>query len=129
MDSKEIVKNIDIPIQFGGGVRSINTIEALLDCGIRRVVLGTKAIEDENFLKNSFKKFKERVIVSIDVKSNNILIKGWQASSKKKGVLDFIRRLKDLGSKEIIYTDTLKDGTLTGPNIKEIKNILSIMGR
>lgn len=125
---KEITRNVDVPIQFGGGVRDGGTIKKLLGCGIYRVVLGTKAIEDKNFLKKAFKQFKQKIIISIDAKANQVLIKGWQASSKGSDALAFASALKEMGFKELIYTDTLKDGTLSGPNIKGIKTLLKETG-
>ncbi|MDD5595830.1 MAG: 1-(5-phosphoribosyl)-5-[(5-phosphoribosylamino)methylideneamino]imidazole-4-carboxamide isomerase, partial [Candidatus Omnitrophica bacterium] len=125
---KEIIQSVEIPIQFGGGVRSIDTIQELLDSGAKRVVLGTKAIEDSAFLKKAFNKFKEKIIISIDAKNNDILIKGWQKTLRSLGVLEFIKILKTLGFKEIIYTDVTKDGTLIGPNIKGIKYLLKEAG-
>jgi len=125
---KEISRDICVPIQFGGGVRTIETIRTLLKSGIQRVVLGTKAAEDRKFLKKAFTEFKERLIVSIDAKSANVLIKGWQSSYKGSDVISFASALKDLGFKQVIYTDTLKDGTLSGPNIKGIKDLLKETG-
>lgn len=122
--AKEITCNINVPVEFGGGIRDMAMIKKLLDSGISRVVLGTKAIEDENFLKNAFKKFKQKVIVSLDARADTILIKGWKKSLKKINPIEFAHRLKNTGFKELIYTDTLKDGTLSGPNIKAIKNLL-----
>lgn len=125
---KEISKNVNVPIQFGGGVRRIEIIKTLLDFGVQRVVLGTKAVQDKDFIKRAINKFKERVIVSIDIKGGDLLIRGWQSSYKKMGVLSFARSLKELGSKQMIYTDTLRDGTLSGPNIKGIKLLLKESG-
>jgi phosphoribosylformimino-5-aminoimidazole carboxamide ribotide isomerase len=125
---EEIVKAVDVPIEFGGGIRKIETIKTLLNSGIKRVVLGTKAAQDRNFLKNAFKKFKERIIVSLDAKGNQILIKGWRNSYLKTDLLKFARALKEIGFKQIIYTDVLKDGTLSGPNIKGIKGLLKETG-
>ncbi|MCX5704079.1 MAG: HisA/HisF-related TIM barrel protein, partial [Candidatus Omnitrophica bacterium] len=117
----EIARNVDVPIQFGGGVRKIENISLLLSLGVKRVVLGTKAIEDKAFLKKAFAKFKDKIIVSLDAKADRLLTKGWRSSNKSINVLEFARTLKDMGFKQIIYTDTLKDGTLKGPNIKSIK--------
>lgn len=125
---KEIAKNISAPIQFGGGIRDLLTIKTLLDLGLSRIVLGTKAIEDKNFLKKAFKLFKHKIIVSLDAKANHVLIKGWKESSKSKNILDFACTLKEIGFKEFIYTDILKDGTLQGPNIKNIKMLLKGTG-
>ena len=125
---KEIAQSVDVPVQFGGGVRNIETIKKLLGLGIRRVVLGTRAVEDGVFLKQAFKKFKDKIIVSIDAKDNRVLIKGWKASAKSKDLVTFAKALKQAGFKNLIYTDTSKDGTLSGPNIKGIKNLLKQSG-
>ncbi|MDI6759099.1 MAG: 1-(5-phosphoribosyl)-5-[(5-phosphoribosylamino)methylideneamino]imidazole-4-carboxamide isomerase [Candidatus Omnitrophota bacterium] len=125
---KEIAKNINVPVQFGGGVRSIETIKTLLRSGVWRVILGTKAVTDKAFLKKAFAKFKDRIIVSLDVKDKDVLIKGWKASGKKNNVITCASFLRDLGFREVIYTDTLKDGTLSGPNIKGIKDFLKEAG-
>jgi len=120
----DIIKAIDCPIEFGGGIRDIKTIKMLLGLGVFRVVLGTRAIEDEKFLKNVAQEFKDRVIVSLDVKNNRLATQGWKKTGGLPKLEDFILRLKNLNFSRIIYTDTLKDGTLKGPNIKEIKAIL-----
>ena len=125
---KEIVKAIDVPVEFGGGVRKLEIIRDLLDYGVCRVVLGTKAVEDKGFLKKAFKEFKDRIIVSIDAQAQNLLVKGWQVSSQGMNLLEFASNLKALGFKELIYTDTQKDGTLKGPNIKNIKMLLKETG-
>lgn len=123
---KEIVKEIGVPVQFGGGVRNTEAIKALLNCGVSRVVLGTRAAEDKSFLKKSYKQFKNRIIVSLDAQEGNVLIKGWQKASRGLTALDFALSLKEIGFKRLIYTDILKDGTLKGPNIKGIKSLLKI---
>lgn len=125
---EEIVRNVDVPIEFGGGVRKIETISFLLGLGIKRVVLGTKAIEDKAFLKKAFTKFKDKVIVSLDVKQDSLLTKGWRTCNKGVDILAFALYLKEIGFKQLIYTDTLKDGTLKGPNIKGIKSLLKDTG-
>ncbi len=125
---KQIAKAVDVPIQFGGGIRNIGMVEKLLAFGIRRIILGTKAAEDRNFLKKAFKKFKDKIIVSIDTKAERVLTKGWQSSYGKTDILKFAHSLKDIGFKQVIYTDVLKDGTLKGPNIKGTRNLLKETG-
>jgi len=120
---KEIIKNTNLPLQFGGGVRKIETIASLLDCGIWRVVLGTRAAEDKAFLKKAFKTFKGKIIVSIDALGSRLLVRGWRVSCKNINVLDFAKALKEIGFQQIIFTDTSKDGTLKGPNIRGIKKL------
>ncbi|MDD4899470.1 MAG: 1-(5-phosphoribosyl)-5-[(5-phosphoribosylamino)methylideneamino]imidazole-4-carboxamide isomerase [Candidatus Omnitrophica bacterium] len=125
---KEIIKSINIPVEFGGGVRNMELIKELVSVGVGRVILGTKAIEDNSFLKKAFAKFKEKIIISIDSKDDNLLVKGWQSTHKGLGVVEFVQQLKEIGFEEIIYTDITKDGTLVGPNIKGIKNLLKQTG-
>lgn len=125
---RQIVKAVDVSIQFGGGIRNLRLIETLLDYGIARIVLGTKAAEDRDFLKKAFKKFKDKIIVSIDGRTGRILTKGWQASFGNTDILKFAHSLKGMGFKQMIYTDVLRDGTLKGPNIKSIKNLLRETG-
>lgn len=125
---KAIAREVSIPIQFGGGVRSLATIKKVLGLGVTRVVLGTKAVEDKAFLEKAFKQFKERVIVSIDAKEGRVMVKGWKAKHGSMDILTFAQRLKKTGFKQLIYTNTLKDGTLTGPDIKGIKELLKATG-
>lgn len=121
---KEIAGSINIPVEFGGGIRSEDTIKKVLNMGVSRVVLGTKAAEDRKFLEKALKSFKDGIIIGVDAKDQNVMVKGWQASSKGMDLIDFVCQLKEMGLKELIYTDTLKDGTLKGPNIKNIKALL-----
>jgi len=123
-----IVRAAGIPVEVGGGIRKIETIKRLLDCGAWRVILGTRAAEDKKFLEGAFRKFKKKIIVSIDAKNNKVLIKGWQANARLKGVSAFAAALKEMGFKELIYTNVAKDGTLSGPDIKGIKSLLKEAG-
>lgn len=125
---KDIVRNISVPVELGGGIRSLAAIKSILNSGVARVVLGTKAVEDEGFLKKALLTFREKVIVAVDAKEGKVMVKGWKAGYKNTDALKFCLSLKKLGFKELIYTDTLKDGTLTGPNIKEIKRVLKAVG-
>ncbi|MFA5356988.1 MAG: 1-(5-phosphoribosyl)-5-[(5-phosphoribosylamino)methylideneamino]imidazole-4-carboxamide isomerase [Candidatus Omnitrophota bacterium] len=125
---KEIIKAVKVPVNFGGGARNMKIIEEVLGFGARRVILGTKAVEDLSFLKKVFKKFKEKIIVSIDTKEGRVLTKGWKASGKGTDILKFARAIKETGFKEVIYTDILKDGTLKGPNIQGAKSLLKETG-
>lgn len=125
---KAIIRAIKVPVEFGGGVRDINTIKEMLKLGVARVVLGTKAVEDEEFLKKAFAKFGDKIIVGVDAKEGKIMVKGWKTGYKNTDAIKFSLYLKKMGFKELIYTDTLKDGTLSGPNIREIKKLLKITG-
>lgn len=120
---KKIIRQVGIPLEFGGGVRSLEIITKLLDLGVSRVILGTKAASDQEFLKKAWKKFGEKIIVSIDAKNGKVQTKGW-GSAGSKTALSFGRQLKKIGFKQMIYTDISRDGTLSGPNIAGIKEML-----
>lgn len=124
---KEIVCKVGIPLEFGGGVRSIETISELLTLGVQRVVLGTRAASDAKFLKKAWKKFGEKIIVSIDALGPKVLTQGWNHTTSKT-TLDFARELKQIGFKQLIYTDISKDGALVGPNILGIKELIKKTG-
>tara|TARA_B100000959_G_scaffold235793_1_gene254270 strand:+ start:632 stop:1351 length:720 start_codon:yes stop_codon:yes gene_type:complete len=119
--NKNIIQNIakinNIKIQVGGGVRSLKQIDELLNLGVDKVILGTKAIEDLDFLKNACEKFKKKIAISIDVRNGFIALSGWK---KQTNILasDFIKKVDSLDISRIIYTDIDKDGTKSGPNIE-----------
>ena len=125
---KEIAKQVKIPVEFGGGLRKIETIGAVLNAGVSRVVLGTKAVEDKEFLTKALRKFKNKIIVGVDAKDGKVMVRGWKSGHKHTDAVEFSLYLKKIGFTELIYTDTLKDGTLSGPNIKEIKKLLKATG-
>jgi len=120
---KKIIRQVGIPLEFGGGVRDTGTIRTLASLGVSRIVLGTKAAMDRSFLEAAFDEFKERIIVSIDAKDGLVLVEGWQSASGGRKVFDFARELKSLGFKQVIYTDITKDGMLCGPNLEGIKQL------
>jgi phosphoribosylformimino-5-aminoimidazole carboxamide ribotide isomerase len=117
-----IVKALKIPVQFGGGVRDFDTLKMILDKGVRRVILGTSAAQDEKFFKKAIEKYGDRIVVGIDAKDGYVALKGWVEISKRKAV-DFARDMQSLGVKRIIYTDIKKDGMLQGPNLKACKEM------
>jgi len=124
---KKILSEVDIPLEFGGGVRSIEVISELLSLGVQRVVLGTRAVNDAQFLKKTWKKFGEKIIVSIDAKGAKVFTQGWNKTASKT-ILDFAQELKEVGFKQLIYTDITKDGALVGPNILGIKELMRRSG-
>jgi phosphoribosylformimino-5-aminoimidazole carboxamide ribotide isomerase len=120
---RKMAKSVRIPIEFGGGVRDKKSIKQILDCGVQRVILGTK-LQDEDFLRRVFREFKQRIVVSIDVKNYIVCVNGWQRGSKNLKILESIRKLQDIGFKQLIYTDIARDGTLKGVSVATIKRIL-----
>jgi phosphoribosylformimino-5-aminoimidazole carboxamide ribotide isomerase len=121
---KDIVRAVDVPVEFGGGARDQATIKGLLSSGIWRVVLGTRAVQDQKFLKRALDTFKKQIIVSVDTKGGRVMIKGWRDAAGAFEVEDFCQELKKIGLKEIIFTDTSRDGALSGPNIKGLKSLI-----
>ncbi len=105
-------------IQVGGGIRSIDHINKLIDAGADRVVLGTIAVEDIKFLEKACNKFKNKIAVALDVRNGFIALKGWKEQTKILAS-DFLMKIKDIGVSRIIYTDIERDGTLTMPNLPE----------
>lgn len=114
---KAIRAAIKIPIEVGGGIRDMSTIETLVAIGIDRVILGTAAIEDPEFVRYACNEFPERVIVGIDAKDGMVAIKGWAETTKVEAI-DLAKKMQEYGVIAIIYTDIKRDGMLSGPNIE-----------
>jgi len=119
---KKITGAVTIPIQFGGGIRSLSSIKELRGMGISRIILGTAALEEKDLLNKAIKLYGEKIIVSLDVKNGALMKNGWVKKSKKT-LLSTIEELKKRGVRSIIYTDIVKDGTLSEPNFKAIRSI------
>lgn len=122
-----IIAQTGVPLEFGGGIRSIEAISKLLNLGVTRVVLGTRAASDAEFLRKAWQKFGEKIIISIDAKEGRVFTEGWNRLSSKTA-LDFAKELKKIGFKQLIYTDISKDGTLSGPDMLGIKELLKETG-
>ncbi len=120
---KRIAKSVKIPIQFGGGVRSLKTIREVLDCGVEYVILGTTAISKPEFVKRAIKRFGKRIMVSIDASNLKVRVRGWEKKTRKTAPI-LAKEMAKLGVKSIIFTDIKRDGTLKGPNISQIKKML-----
>lgn len=121
---QKIRKSISIPMELGGGIRNMETVDLYLDqVGINRVILGTAAINDSDFLKQALKKYgPERIVVGVDIKDGYVLTSGWLETSEVY-YLDFLKELEKIGVKIIVCTDISKDGTLTGPSFDIYKKI------
>ncbi|TJX13892.1 1-(5-phosphoribosyl)-5-[(5-phosphoribosylamino)methylideneamino]imidazole-4-carboxamide isomerase [Tissierella creatinini] len=112
---RDIVNNVKIPIQIGGGIRDTEGVELYLNMGVSQVIIGTAAIKNPSWLKEMIERYNDKIVVSIDAKNGLIATDGWESISNKKA-LDYIKELKDLGLGRIVYTDIEKDGMLEGPN-------------
>lgn len=120
---KQILNSVGIPAQLGGGIRDERTVEMVLDLGVRRVVIGTAALEDENFLRGLVNKYSSRIVVALDAKKGKLVKRGWQEKTDKD-ILETAQRLKELGVARFVFTDVIKDGTLTTPNYPLIALLL-----
>ena len=120
---EKIAKNIGIPVQLGGGIRSEEKVKNLIDMGVERVIVGTIAVENKELLKKLVSKYKEKIVVSIDAKNGKVALRGWELVSKVDSI-DLCKELEEIGVKTIVYTDISKDGMLEGPNF-EIYKLLS----
>ena len=119
----KIVRAIKIPVQMGGGIRDMETLEKVFDGGVERAILGTSAVAASlDFLKEAYAKYKDRIVVGIDAKRGMVAVKGWKEITNKRA-LTIAKEVQEVGIKEIIYTDIEKDGMLCGPNFKSIKEI------
>ena len=111
----KVIKDIKIPIQLGGGIRSLDTIEMLLKKGLSRVILGTAALNNPSLVKEAVIKFGDKIAIGIDARDGYVAVEGWQTSSKIE-YIDFAKQMESIGVKTIIFTDISRDGTLSGPN-------------
>lgn len=121
---RRITASLDIPIEVGGGIRAESDLETIINAGASYAILGTKACEDEDFLKRAVERYGDRIIVSLDVRDGLLQTKGWVNTTEIKAI-DFAQRIKMLGIKAVIYTDISRDGTLQGPGFE---NILKFLG-
>lgn len=113
----KVIEKTKLPIQLGGGIRDINTIEALIEAGISRVILGTATLNNSSLVIEGVKKFGDKIAVGIDARDGFVAVEGWVKVSKVN-YIDFGKKMEDIGVKTIIFTDINKDGTLTGPNFE-----------
>jgi phosphoribosylformimino-5-aminoimidazole carboxamide ribotide isomerase len=121
---EDIIAAIDFPVQVGGGIRSLETIEKLLDVGVGRTILGTVAVEKPELVEAACRKFDEQIIVSIDARDRLVATRGWLQKSQV-AASELAEQMVNLGVKRFIYTDISRDGTLTSPNFEAVAELLS----
>ena len=112
---KKILKNINIPIQIGGGIRDKKRVKELLDLGVKRIIVGSMAVKNKEVLKELVKEHKEKIVVSIDAKNGKVATEGWEEVSNVDSI-ELCKELEKIGVKTIVYTDISKDGMMSGPN-------------
>ena len=111
-----ILKDLKIPVQLGGGIRNTATVEAWLDKGVARVIIGTAAVRDPPFVKQAARDYPGQVAVGLDARGGKVAVEGW-AETSELSALDIARRFEDAGVAAIVYTDIARDGLLTGLNL------------
>ena len=128
--NKEIIKKISeidkIKIQVGGGIRSLAHIESLINFGVDKIIIGTAAVENIEFLKIACNKYNKKIAISLDVREGYIALSGWKKQTKILAT-DFIKNIKNMDISRIIYTDINRDGTKSGPNIHETLNFSNLI--
>ena len=122
---QEIVTKFDFKIEIGGGIRNFESIKKYTDVGAEKVILGSAAIKDKNFLKEACKKFPNKIALGLDAKDGYLSISGWRENSNQL-TLDFLKKVNDYGASRLIYTDINKDGTKQSPNFKETQKVANI---
>ena len=122
---KEIVKKYDFKIEVGGGIRTIENINDYINTGVEKVILGSAAIKNKEFLQESCKKFKNKIALGLDAKNEHLSVSGWKENLNIK-TLDYLKEVYDFGISRIIYTDINKDGMKTSPNFGETLKIAEV---
>ena len=119
---RRIVAAVDIPVQLGGGIRTVETARAVLDIGVGRVIIGTSAALDPNAAETIFQGLGERVVLGVDAREGRVAVKGWEETTSEDAV-QFARRMQELGARRIIYTDISRDGMLQGANVTAVRRM------
>lgn len=124
---KDIIKGVNIPVQIGGGIRTIENAKEIIEMGAERIIVGTSAVKDYDFVKKLVKQYENKIVVSIDARDGLVFMDGWVKNSDVEAVV-FARDLEEIGVKTIVYTDISKDGTMIGPNYYELKRLKENIG-
>ncbi len=121
---QEIIKAVNIPVEVGGGIRDLPTVERLLQLGVSRVILGTAAIQNPALVSQACERFgSESIVVGIDARDGKVAIEGWGLTAEKDA-LELADEIHQLGITRIVFTDISRDGTLKGPNLEAIKKLV-----
>ena len=119
---QEIVLKYDLLIEIGGGIRNFESIQKYTDAGVEKVILGSAAIKDKNFLKEACQKFPNKIALGLDAKDGYLSVSGWKENSSLK-TLEFLKDVNDYGASRLIYTDINRDGMKMSPNFDETENV------
>lgn len=118
----KIAKNLNIPVELGGGIRDLETVRQILDAGVERVILGTVVLEKPQWISTAISEYGEKIVVGIDARNGMVAVEGWIETTNQPA-LELAKDMKKLGVTEIIYTDISRDGMLSGPNLEELKKM------
>ena len=122
---KDIVAKFDLKVELGGGIRNLDNIQKYIDAGVEKVILGSAAIKDKNFLKEACEQFPKKIALSLDAKDGYLSVSGWKENSNQLA-LDYLRQVNDYGVSRIIYTDINRDGMKQSPNFEETLKVAEI---
>jgi phosphoribosylformimino-5-aminoimidazole carboxamide ribotide isomerase len=122
---EEIVIKVDLNVEIGGGIRNFDNIQKYVDVGVEKIILGSAAIKDKNFLKEACQKFSNKIALGLDAKNGFLSVSGWTENSNQL-TLDFLKEINDYGVSRLIYTDINKDGTKQSPNFEETAKVANI---
>ena len=121
---KDIVNKFDLKVEIGGGIRNLTSIQKYIDSGVDKVILGSSAIKDKNFLKEACQKFPNKIALGLDAKNGYLSVSGWKENSNQL-TLDYLNEVNDYGFSRLIYTDINKDGMKQSPNFEETSKVAS----
>ena len=122
---KDIVSKFDLKVEIGGGIRNFESIKKYTDVGVEKVILGSAAIKDKNFLKEACQKFPGKIALGLDAKDGYLSVSGWKENSNQL-TLDYLKEVNDYGVSRLIYTDINRDGTKQSPNFEETQKVAEI---
>ena len=122
---QNIVGKFNLKIEVGGGIRNLDSIQKYINAGVEKVILGSAAIKDKNFLKESCEKFPDKIALGLDAKDGYLSISGWKENSNQL-TLDYLKQVNDYGVSRLIYTDINRDGMKQSPNFEETSKVAEI---
>ena len=122
---KDIVIKFDLKVEIGGGIRNLDSVQKYIDAGVEKVILGSAAIKDKNFLKEACEKFSNKIALGLDAKNGYLSVSGWKENSNQL-TLDYLKEVNDFGVSRLIYTDISRDGMKQSPNFEETSKVAEI---
>ena len=119
---RRIIAAVGIPVQLGGGIRTLQIARRMLEMGVGRVIIGTSAALDSELAQAAFSELGERIVLGVDARDGRVAVKGWEELTRETAV-EFARRMQDLGARRVIYTDIFRDGMMQGANVAAMKKM------